>query len=120
MSNKHAFVVYAGPGEPGRVFHALVHAKQAHARGDEVLTYFAAEGTAWPGLLAQADHPMHALYQEVARTGVIQGACRNCAAAFGNTESAGAVCGLIDGPAASAGQIDILGLDDAGYRVWLF
>lgn len=119
-SQQHAFVVYAGSAEPGRVFHALTHAKQAHARGDRTELYFGAEGTVWPGLLSDAQHPMHGLFDEVRTAGIVKGACENCAAAFGNTESAAAACGLVRGPQASYGQIDILGLEDAGYRVWLF
>ena len=49
--SKQVFVIYAGPGEAGRVFHALIYARQAHGRGDDVGVYFAAEGTYWPGTL---------------------------------------------------------------------
>jgi sulfur relay (sulfurtransferase) complex TusBCD TusD component (DsrE family) len=117
---KHAFIVYAGPSETGRAFHALTHARQAHERGDESALYFAAEGTAWPALLAAPDHPLHGLFMFVRDTGVLRGACENCAAAFGHTASASAVCALVKGPAASHGQIDILGLHDAGFHVWIF
>lgn len=120
MSKKHAFVVYSGSGETGRVFHALVHAKQALHRGDVAEVYFAAEGTFWPAALAQPDHAMHGLFDDLLQQEVIRGACENCARAFGHAESAGQVCSLISGPQESFGQIDILGLEDAGYRVWLF
>jgi hypothetical protein len=120
MSQKHAFIVYGGNTEPGRVFHALTHAKQAHERGDRAEIYFAAEGTAWPGVLADQANPMHALFEEVSKAGLVKGACENCATAFGNKESAEAVCGLIRGPQESFGQVDILGLNDSGWRVWLF
>ncbi len=118
--NKHAFIIYAGPAETGRVFHALIHAKQARQRGDETAVYFAAEGTVWPGTLADAAHHLHSLFTEVKASGSLKGACENCAAAFGHTASAGAACGLVRGPEASYGQIDLLGLHDAGYKVWLF
>ena len=118
--NKHAFVVYAGPAETGRVFHALTHAKQAHALGDQAKVYFAAEGTYWPGALSDSNHPMHGLFNEVSSTKLIEGACENCAVAFGNKGSAESACGLVRGPVESYGQIDILGLDAAGWRVWLF
>ena len=117
---KHAFVIYAGPNETGRVFHALTYARQAHVRGDAVGVYFAAEGTCWPGVLSDHSHPMHGLFSEVKEAGVLEGACENCAAAFGHTGTASDSCGLVRGPAASDGQIDILGLEDAGWRVWLF
>jgi predicted peroxiredoxin len=113
-------VIYAGQNEPGRVFHALIHAKQAHSRGDDTQVYFAAEGTYWPGVLTENSHSMHALYKEVSQAGVIKGACENCANAFGHADSAGAACGLVRGSKESFGQIDILGLEDAGWRVWQF
>lgn len=120
MIEKHAFVVYAGQSETGRVFHALTHARQAHQRGNMTELYFAAEGTYWPGAMAASEHPMHALYTELLDRGVIQGACENCAVAFGNADAARASCGLVRGSEESFGQIDILGLADSGYRVWLF
>lgn len=120
MKQKHAFVVYSGASELGKVFHALTHAKQANRRGDEVELFFAGEATAWPEKLAVKTHPMHELFMEVLNAGVIEGACQNCAVAFGNEASAKAVCGLVQGPAESFGQIDILGKADAGFRVWLF
>lgn len=120
MPQKHAFIIYAGSSETGRVFHALTHAKQAHTRGDGAEVYFAAEGTQWPGRLAEKTHPMHALFDELLQANVVKGACENCANAFGNTGSAQAACGLVQGPQASFGQIDILGLEDSGWRVWLF
>lgn len=120
MNPKHAFVVYAGEHEPGRLFHALTHARQIHARGGEAQLYFAAEGSGWPHLLGNADHDMHALFAELREQGVIQGACENCAVAFGNKDGAEAEVKLIRGPECSYGQIDIIGLEEAGYRVWLF
>ena len=119
-TKKQAFVIYAGPNEPGRVFHALAYAKQAHTRGDSVEVYFAAEGTHWPGVLAEDGHSMHSLFEEVSQAGAIKGACENCAIAFGHVDSASAACGLVQGSAESFGQIDILGLEDTGWHVWLF
>lgn len=119
MPQKHAFIIYSGPNETGRMFHALTYAKQACARGDAAEVYFAAEGTYWPGALAEQSHPMHALFEEVRSAGLIVGACHQCASAFDNTESAEASCSLVQGADASYGQIDVLGLKDAGWKVWL-
>ncbi len=120
MKQKHAFVVYSGEGETGRVFHAMVHAKQAYARGDDVQLFFAAEGTYWPERLADSQHQMHPLFEELLGAEIIAGACSNCANAFGHADGAKQAVGLIKGPEASYGQIDILGMADKGYRVWLF
>lgn len=120
MSKKQAFIVYASENESGRIFHAMTHARQAHERGDTSKLYFAAEGTAWPTLLANKTHPMHGLFSILQSAGVVEGACENCAVAFGNDESAKKEVSLIRGPECSFGQIDILGLEDQGYRVWVF
>ena len=120
MSRKHAFVVYSGPEEVGRVFHALTHAKQVHQRGDNAVLYFAAEGTHWPATLAQSEHPMNALFSDMVRAGVVVGACEACANAFGTAEGAKEVVNLVRGPDASFGQIDIIGMHEDGYQVWLF
>lgn len=120
MSKKHAFIIYSGPTENGKVFHAMTHAKQAFKRGDISELYFAAEGTAWPGILSDKEHPMNELFESIKRTEVLQGACKNCAVAFGNEKTASDNVTLIEGPECSYGQIDILGLDDQDYRVWIF
>lgn len=120
MSKKQAFIVYAGEKENGRVFHAMTHARQASERGDVCELYFAAEGTAWPALLADSTHQMNGLFEELRSSNVIQGACENCAIAFGNDEAASKEVKLVKGPECSYGQIDILGLEDNGFRVWLF
>lgn len=116
---KHAFIVYSGPTENGKVFHAMTHAKQADQRGDETHLYFAAEGTAWPDILANTEHPMNSLFNDISSKGVIKGACENCAIAFNNKDSAEKHVNLVQGPSCSYGQIDILGLEDEGFRVWL-
>lgn len=120
MKQKHLFVVYSGPNEAGKVFHAMTHAKQVHDRGNLAELFFAAEGTGWPELLASRSHPMNGLFDFLLGNGVIQGACQNCANAFGHAEAAGQAVGLVSGPEASYGQIDIIGKADEGYRVWLF
>ena len=117
---KQAFVVFSGPSELGKVFHALTYAKQAKQRGDQTELYFAGEGTHWPEILAKPDHPVHGLFKEVQDLGIIEGACQNCANAFGTTDSAKNTVGLVQGPEASFGQIDVLGKEDQGYRVWTF
>lgn len=120
MTKKHAFIIFAGANEIGRMFHALIYAKQAHARGEAAQVYFAAEGTCWPGLLADTTHQFHSLFEELKQANLIIGACQQCSIGFGNKDITEKVCELVQGPAESYGQIDILGLEDAGWRVWLF
>lgn len=120
MSKKQAFIVYSGEKENGQVFHAMTYARQAFERGDVCELYFAAEGTIWPALLADSKHPMNELFGILQSKDIIQGACENCAVAFGNDEAASKKVNLVKGPECSYGQIDILGLEDNGFRVWLF
>ena len=120
MTKKYAFIVYSGINETGKAFHAMTHAKQAFEQKNISELYFAAEGTAWPAELTKKEHPMNALFESLQTSEVIQGACENCAIAFGNEETAKKEVGLIKGAECSYGQIDILGMEDQGYKVWIF
>lgn len=62
---------------------------------------------------------MHPLFNNILQAGAIKGTRENCATVFGRADSASTACGLVRGSAESFGQIDILGLEDAGWRVWL-
>ncbi len=118
--NKHAFIVYSGEKDIGKVFHAMIYAKQANSRGDKVELYFAAEGTALPDILAKKEHSMNSLFEDVNNDGIIKGACENCSIAFNTKDKVEKHMDLVKGPECSSGQIDILGLEDDGYRVWIF
>jgi hypothetical protein len=65
----------------GRVFNALAAAYDFARQKRPVRIVFQGTGTRWPAVLAQPDHPAHALYQAV--EGQIEGASAGCAAAFG-------------------------------------
>lgn len=120
MKQKHAFVIFSDETAESRIFHALTYAWQAALRGDDTQVYFAAEATAWPALLGDKNHKMNELFNKLQDKGVIQGACQNCAVAFGHEQTVVDHVALVKGPSVSDGQIDILGLEDNGYRVWLF
>ena len=117
---KHAFLIMTGTDRIARLFHGLVYAKQAFVRGDISKLWFVAEGACWPAELINSQHNCHDLYQFLLDKKVIQGVCNNCAVAFGQEETARNSCGLVTGPEQSMGQIDVLGLEDDGYRVWNF
>src|SRR3954468_17403970 len=83
--SKTTIIVLSDPngGEEslGRVFNALAAAydfKQQHRPAQVV---FQGTGTRWPGVLAKADHPVHALYSAVVDT--VAGASHACATVFG-------------------------------------
>ncbi|MFG0320670.1 MAG: hypothetical protein ACF8XB_25580 [Planctomycetota bacterium JB042] len=68
----------------GRLFNALVLAKESKRHGDEVALVFAGAGTRWPGALAAPGHPARALYDEV--RDVVAGASCACADVWGASE----------------------------------
>ncbi len=75
----------SGPEEAlGRVFNALAAAYDFKQKGNEITVLFQGAGTRWLAELSKADHPAHALFEEVKDT--IAGASKACAEVFGATE----------------------------------
>ena len=72
----------------GRVFNALATAYDFKASGEPVTLLFQGAGTRWIGELAKADHPAHALFEEVRN--VVAGVSCGCADVFGATDDAAA------------------------------
>ena len=68
----------------GRVFNALAAAHDFKRNNRPVQLVFQGTGTRWPGVLANAEHPAHALYEAVADT--VAGASAGCSAVFGATD----------------------------------
>jgi len=67
-------------GDLARVVHAMMTAKEFAGAGDDVELMFDGAGTQWPGVLADADHKSHRLFEQVHE--VITGACAFCSRAF--------------------------------------
>lgn len=120
MANKHVFVVYSGESDPGRVYHALVYALQASRRGDEVLLFFAGDGTFWPEALENNHPTMGEMFRELKERNVLAGVTKNCAVAYGRAVAAEKVLPLVSGPEESRGQIDLLDFADRSYRIWTY
>ncbi len=70
----------------GRLFNALAAAYDFKQHGDDVTVLFQGAGTRWIGELAQAEHPAHALFEEVQDK--VAGVSCGCADVFGGTEDA--------------------------------
>ena len=70
----------------GRVFNALATAYDIKQRGDDVLIQFHGAGTRWVGHLTQADHPAHALFEQVKDK--VAGVSCGCADVFGGRDDA--------------------------------
>lgn len=86
---KAAIVVLSDPRSGteealGRVFNALAAAYDFKHRGDEVTIRFHGAGSRWIAELADADHPAHALFEEVKDK--VAGVSCGCATVFGATE----------------------------------
>ena len=85
---KAAVVVFSeldsNHGEKARVVNALLIAREFKDAGDEVKVLFDGGGVTAAAALAQPEHPLHRLYQNIAEN--VDGACAYCAKAFGVTE----------------------------------
>ena len=87
--NKVAIVILADTKTEeglGRVYNALVAAKEFRDAGDATAIYLDGAGTRWPAELAKPDHIAHTLYTDV--KGLVVGACGGCAAVFSATDGA--------------------------------
>lgn len=82
---KTAIVVLADPqgGEEalGRLFNALAAAHDFKTREQPVELLFLGTGTRWAGVVTNADHPAHALYESVVDR--VAGVSCGCADVFG-------------------------------------
>ncbi len=87
---KAAIIILSDPkaGEEalGRMFNGLAAAYDFKQKGADVGIYFQGTGTRWPGALADASHPVHALYLAV-QDKVVGISC-GCADVFGAREEA--------------------------------
>lgn len=77
---------HGGDDALGRLFNGLAAAYDFKQRGTEVAVYFQGAGTRWAGVVGDATHPVHALYQAVADT--VAGVSCGCADVFGAREEA--------------------------------
>jgi hypothetical protein len=84
---KAAIVVLSDPkGGTEEAFGRVAAAYDFKKRGTPVRVLFQGAGTRWVGELTNADHPVHALFEEV--RDVVEGVSSACAMAFGATEAA--------------------------------
>lgn len=85
--DKYAIMINAGPDDPGPSVNAFEYARDLDEGGHHVEVYLDGVATKWPGELAQnPDHPLNDTFDEVAKRGLIRGACGACAAAFDSAE----------------------------------
>lgn len=87
---KAAIIILSDPkaGEEalGRMFNGLAAAYDFKQKNIEIGIYFLGTGTRWPGVLANVEHPIHALYKAVEDK--VVGVSCGCADVFGAREEA--------------------------------
>jgi len=88
MQQKVAIVILADTTQSdglGRVFNALMAAKEFKDAKDDVQVIFTGAGTKWISEITKPEHNLHAVYTDLQDT--IVGACSFCAGAFGATDA---------------------------------
>ncbi|ALK96751.1 hypothetical protein AB595_03355 [Massilia sp. WF1] len=123
---KAAIIILSDPkhgGEEalGRLFNGLAAAYDFKQRGTEVAVYFQGAGTRWAGVVGDASHPVHALYQAVADT--VAGVSCACADVFGAREEAeknGFDLVSDNGVPGTSGLPSIAQLAGQGYAIYSF
>lgn len=105
----------------GRAFNGLAAVKDYAEQGIEVTLLFQGAGTRWPGVLADPDHPLSALFEHVRPN--VAGASDACSTFFGSREGVeGAHVGLVaENDIAGVGALPSLAnLSRSGYDVLVF
>jgi len=83
--SKVAIVLHAEPGTHdalGRALHALLYSQELYDEGQDVQLIFDGGGTRWVQELAQPDHDLAPLYNQLKSNGVIAAVCDFCIDAF--------------------------------------
>lgn len=80
--NKYVIIIQANQQDVGKAAHGLLYGQELHEEGFEVEILFDGMGTQWPGEFSKADHPFHALYKQVMKSGIIKGGCQACSGFF--------------------------------------
>ncbi len=62
--------------------HALLLTKQLHQNGIEAKLIFDGAGTGWITALADPEHRLHGLFNEVKGLGLVEGACQYCSGRY--------------------------------------
>ncbi|HEY1148679.1 MAG TPA: DsrE family protein [Pseudoduganella sp.] len=122
---KAAIIILSDPkaGEEalGRMFNGLAAAYDFKQKGTAVGIYFQGTGTRWPGVLANPEHPIHALYKEVQDT--VAGVSCGCADVFGareEVEKAGFDLITDNSVPGTSGLPSIAQISADGYTVFTF
>ncbi|MFP4591064.1 MAG: hypothetical protein ACLFM8_06355 [Halobacteriales archaeon] len=84
---QYAIMLNAGTDDVGPTANGLEYALDLDAAGHDVEVFLDGVATTWPGTLAKKpDHPVNDYFETATERGLIAGACRFCADAFGGTD----------------------------------
>jgi hypothetical protein len=105
----------------GRVFNALASAYEFKANKDEVTIIFQGAGSRWPARLAEAEHPVHGLYEEVKdKVAGISAGCANVFGAASEAEELGFRLIRDNAVPGTDGLPSLRGLVEQGYTILTF
>jgi hypothetical protein len=107
--------IFAFKGNPVCFVHVLLNAIDLHKKGNQVKVVLEGEATKLITELGQAGHPLHTLYKEVKKQGLIDAVCRACAVKMGTLEAAKAEgFRIADDMAGHAGMLPYI---EQGYAI---
>lgn len=107
--------IFAFKGNPVCFVHVLLNAIDLHKRGSQVKVVLEGEATGLITDLGRTDHPLHSLYKEVKKQGLIDAVCRACAVKMGALEAAKAEgFRIADDMAGHAGMLPYI---EQGYAI---
>ncbi len=105
----------------GRVFNALGVAYDFKNHGDEVTLVFLGAGTRWAAQIANADHPLNALYKSVEdKVAGVSATCSDFFGAAGGAEQAGFAMLKDNAAPGTAGLPSLRALAADGYQIMIF
>ena len=86
MKNAALFVFN---GDPMCFIHVLMNALDLHSKGLEVRIVVEGAATKLLPSLAEADNPLHGLWEKAKSAGLVEGACKACSQKMGTAGAAG-------------------------------
>ncbi|MEK3783518.1 hypothetical protein [Paenibacillus sp. FSL R5-0810] len=86
VAEKFLIVIHANQQDVGKAVHGLLYGQELYEAGCEVEIVFDGLGTQWPDEFGKPEHPFHALFKQVMKSGIIKGGCQACSGFFEVTE----------------------------------
>lgn len=105
-------------GDPMCFIHVLLNALDLHSRDREVRIVIEGAATKLLPYLAEADNPLHGLWEKAKAAGLVEGACKACSKKMGTAMAAGSQgLALLDDMNGHPGMANYL---DEGFEIITF